>query len=122
MMQKMIFLFVAVFLSMNAFTQSSNDKILGKWVNKEKTKTIEFVKTGNEYEAIIRSAEDKKLIGKKQITGLQKDGANSFKNGTIHLYKRNTTAQCSAKLVSSSELSITGKVGLMSKTESWIKL
>lgn len=121
-MQKLIFFILAQSFSLMVSAQTAGDRILGQWTNESKTRIIEFVKNGSVYEAIIRKAEDKSLIGKKQITGLKSAGNGKYKDGVIHVYQRNTTASCTVKLPGETKLEITGKVGLMSKSQTWTKV
>ncbi|PWG81507.1 DUF2147 domain-containing protein [Pararcticibacter amylolyticus] len=121
-MQKMIILTVSLFIGFCVFAQTDNDKILGKWTNEDKSRVIEFVKNGDAYDAIIRQANDESLAGKKQITSLQKDGINTFKNGTVHVLKKSKTARCTAKLVNDDKLEITATFGMMSRKQTWSRV
>lgn len=121
-MQKLLFLFVSALLYSGINAQESIDKILGTWVNEDRTRIIEFVKNGSSYDAIIRKADDPKLVGKKQITGLKKSGNTSFKNGVVHLIKQGKTAKCSARLVNENRLELNASYGMMSKTQIWTRL
>lgn len=122
-MYRLFLITVSLFTSMNCFSQSSNDKILGKWTNKDKTRVIEFIKNGSVYDAIIRKSEkNTSIIGKKQITSLKSEGKDSFDGGTVHIFQRNKEADCSAKLLSENQLEIKASLGFMSKSEVWTKL
>jgi uncharacterized protein (DUF2147 family) len=121
-MQKMILLLTVLLFSLNIFAQSANDKILGKWINEDKTRIIEFVKNGDAYDAIIRTAEDNSIVGKKQITGLEASGTTLFVNGTVHIIKKGKTAKCSATLSGDAMLYLKATYGIMSKSQIWTKL
>ena len=121
-MQKLIILFVGLLLCAGINAQENNDKILGTWINEDRTRIIEFVKNGSRYDAIIRKAEDPKLHGKKQISGLQKSGSDTFKNGTIHLIKQGKTAKCSARLIGEDRIQLNASYGMMSRTQIWTRL
>lgn len=99
----------------------TNDVLLGKWTNEDKDRTIEFTKKGTEYIATIVAAEDKSLIGKQQITGLQWDG-KTFKNGTLHVIKKGKTFACSVTVKDNNTIEISGKSGLISKSQAWTKI
>ncbi|WP_449386972.1 DUF2147 domain-containing protein [Chryseobacterium lineare] len=119
---RVIFPLVFILLGMNMKAQTSEDKLLGKWTNEEKTRVVEFVKNGNYYDGIIRKAEDASLIGKKQISGLKPSGKGSYTNGTVYIIKKGKTASCSAQIVKDGLLSIKASYGMMSKTQAWTRL
>lgn len=119
---RVIFPLLFILLSMNMKAQTSEDKLLGKWTNEEKTRVVEFVKNGNYYDAIIRKADDASLIGKKQIGGLKPSGKGNYTNGTVYIIKKGKTASCSAQIVKDGLLSIKASYGMMSKTQVWTRL
>lgn len=122
-MQKIILIFAVLFSTIGAFAQTGNDKILGKWTNEDKTRVIEFVKSGSVYEAVIRKADDKSLIGKKQITGLKPGKkTTTFTGGTVHLFKKETTATCTATLSGSNKLILRATASGMSKSQTWTRI
>ena len=107
-------------ISTAVVAQNPGDEILGKWTNEDKTRVIEFVKAGSGYEAIIKEAPDKSLIGAKQLTGLEYNGG-SYK-GQVHLPKKGKSYNCSLKIRADGVLELTAKVGLMSKSQLWKKV
>lgn len=121
-MQKILLMAAGLLFSLNVLAQTTNDKILGKWTNEDKTRIIEFVKSGDAYDAIIRKAEDNSLVGKKQITALKATGTTSFSDGTLHIIKKGKTAKCTASLSGDTTLYIKGSYGMMSKSITWTKL
>lgn len=121
-MRKIILMVTGVLFSLNIFAQTTNDKILGKWTNEEKTRIIEFVKSGDAYDAIIREAEDNSLVGKKQITNLKANGTTSFVDGTLHIIKKGKTAKCTALLSGDTRLYLKGSYGLLSKSQIWTRI
>ncbi|MEO7979116.1 DUF2147 domain-containing protein [Flavobacterium sp.] len=121
-MQKIILITAGLLFSLNIFAQTTNDKILGKWTNEDKTRIIEFVKSGDAYDAIIRKAEDNGLVGKKQITDLKASGTASFVDGKLHIIKKGKTAECTASLSGDAKLIIKASYGMMSKSLTWTKL
>jgi len=121
-MQKIILILAGLLLSLNIFAQTGNDKILGKWTNEDKTRIIEFVKSGNAYDAIVRKTEDNSIVGKKQITGLKASGSTSFVNGTVFMIKKGKTAKCSATLLGDTRLNLKASYGILSKSQTWTKI
>ena len=121
-MKQLLFLMLGALMSLNTFAQDANDQILGQWTDKDNSRIIEFVKNEQGYDAIIKEVEDASLVGKTQISALEYDKNNAYKNGTLHIYKKNRTAKCSAKLVSATELELSVKVGFRSKTAVWTKI
>ncbi|MEP2276351.1 MAG: DUF2147 domain-containing protein [Reichenbachiella sp.] len=121
-MQRLILLVAGVLLGINAYAQTTEDKILGKWTNPDKSRVIEFVKNGDNYEAIIRESDEASFVGKKQITNLsfEKDGA--YEDGTVHILQRNKTADCTTHLLSIDELELKVSFGLMSKSVIWTRV
>lgn len=119
---RVIFPLVFILLGMNMKAQTSEDKLLGKWTNEEKTRVVEFVKNGNYYDAIIRKSEDASLIGKKQIGGLKPSGKSNYTNGTVYIIKKGKTASCSAQILKDGLLSIKASYGMISKTQVWTRL
>ena len=121
-MQKIILMVTGLLFSLNIFAQTTHDKILGKWINEDKTRIIEFVKSGDAYDAIIRKAEDNSIVGKKQITALKATGTASFVDGTLHIIKKGKTAKCTASLSGDTKLYLKASYGVMSKSQTWTKL
>ena len=120
-MYKVIFSFLLMLASFAAFSQNTKDPIVGKWVDDANDRTIEFVSQGDHFNAIILKAKDGSLVGKTQISGLQKNGANTYKNGTVYVIKQDKTAGCTAKMNGNNQLVITGKMGFFSKSQTWTR-
>lgn len=121
-MQRIILIITCLTLNLSLFAQSDNNPILGKWTNEDKTRVIEFVENGTTYDAIIREAEDKSLLGKKQISGLKSTDGVNFLNGTLYIIKRGKSSKCSAKLLGSDQLQLKASYAGISKTQTWTKL
>lgn len=123
-MQRIFFITIGILLSFYSysFAQTSNDQILGKWTNADKTRILEFVKNETSYDAIIRKIDNQDLIGKKQITGLKTSGKNTFNNGILFIFNKNREASVSATLVTDKRLELKASIGFMSKRETWTKL
>lgn len=120
-MYKVIFSFLLMLASFAAFSQNTKDPIVGKWVDDANDRTIEFVQQGDHFNAIILKAKDGFLVGKTQISGLQKSGLNAYKNGTVYVIKQGKTASCTAKMNGNNQLVITGKMGFFSKSQTWVR-
>ena len=99
----------------------TGDTILGKWTNEDQTRTIEFTKKGASYEAVIKDAPDRNMIGTKQITGLQFDG-KVYKNGKVYLPKKGKTFPCTVSLKSDGTMELSAKAGFMSKSQVWTRV
>jgi len=102
------------------FAQTDADAILGRWTNEDNTRVIEFVKTGNGYNAVIKEAPDKSVIGKNQLTGVVFSNGNY--NGNVHLPKKGKSYPCTIKIKSDGTMELTAKAGFMSKTQSWVRV
>lgn len=114
----MMLLVATVFTTAHA--QTNADTILGKWTNDDKTRVIEFVKSGSSYDAIIKEAPDKSIIGKNQLTGLvYKNGSYS---GKVYLPKKGKSFPCTVKLNSNGSLELSAKAGFMSKSQTWTRV
>ena len=111
-----LFLFSAV-LSISSPTQTPGDQILGSWKYETQNRVLEFVQNGSTYDAIIREANEPEYIGQKQISSLKFHKNNRYNGGSLHILKRGNTADCSAKLLSDTELELTVKFGFMSRTQ-----
>lgn len=106
-------------VSIAAKSQTNGDAILGRWTNDDKTRVIEFVKTHDGYEAIIKEASDPNLVGQKQITEFHYS-KNSY-NGSLHLLKKGKVLPCTARINNSGGLELSAKAGFMSKSQTWTK-
>lgn len=113
---------VSILLGTSIYAQGSNDQILGKWTNEDKSRVIEFVKNGSYYDAVIIKSENASYIGKKQITNLKFAKNNAYIGGILHVYQKGKTANCSAKLVSSTKLDLKASIGIMAKSQVWTKV
>jgi hypothetical protein len=121
---KAVTLIAALFvMTLSTFAQQPDigDAILGKWINEGKDRTIEFVKEGNEYIAVIVVAEDKTLIGKKQITDLLWDG-KAYKEGKLHAIKKDKSFPCSVVIKTETAIEISVKMRFMSGSRTWTKV
>ena len=116
----MTMLFITGLVTLTATAQTNADDILGKWTNKDKTRVLEFVKSGNSYEAIIQEAPDKQLLGKKQLINLQyKSGTYQ---GSLYLPKHGKTLPCTIILNSNGTITLSAKSGFISQSQTWTKI
>lgn len=120
-MKKMTLFIVSCVVTINMLAFNPNDRVLGKWINENRTRIIEFVKTNHGYDAYIRHAEDESLNGHVQIEGLRPASPDLFVGGTAYLFSRNKKIKCEAHLEGSQKLYITGRYGLASKTQKWTR-
>lgn len=118
----MIFLLAGVLFGISTYAQTSEDRILGKWTNSDQTQLIEFIENGSTYEAIILESDEASLVGKKQITHLKFHKNKKYKGGTVHILRKNRTANCSANLLSEDELELKVSFGLLSKSAIWTRV
>ncbi|MAN27568.1 MULTISPECIES: DUF2147 domain-containing protein [Mesonia] len=110
-------------IGLSASAQEVQDPMIGLWKDGSSDRTFEVVQnSAGSYDAIIHKAENKDVIGKKQITNLKAVGNKKYDGGTIHLFSRNKTGKCSAELKDLKTLEIVGKVGFFSKSAIWKKL
>ncbi|TWI20367.1 DUF2147 domain-containing protein [Sphingobacterium siyangense] len=98
-----------------------DDRLLGTWQSEEKDRVIEFVKNGDHYDAIIRDAQDKSLIGKKQITGITQKSEGNF-TGQLYVFQKNKEFPCKIQVKSDNKLVVTVKVAFVSKSMDWTKI
>jgi len=120
-MYKIILTIVIVTFSLVTKAQTSKDPLAGKWINEDKTRILEFVKTDSGYEAVIIKAEDSDLVGKKQITELQIKEDNFYDNGVLHIIQKNRTASCSVKILGSEVIELKASIGMFSRKQKWTK-
>ncbi|MFP9115906.1 DUF2147 domain-containing protein [Flavobacterium sp. RHBU_3] len=106
------------FLQFNHGNAIDND-LSDKWINEDKTRVLEFTQNSGIYDATIVKSEDNSLIGKKQITGLKKEGT-SYK-GTLHVIKKNKELDCTVTIINANTIEIKGSYGLVSKSQKWYR-
>jgi uncharacterized protein (DUF2147 family) len=123
MMQKkrIITLLIFFIAGFTVYAQTMPDKILGKWMNEDKSRVLEFLKNGSVYNAIVRKAEDENFIGRQQIRGLKPDG-DAYEGGTINLFKRKKTAKCTIRFINNDLFEIQGSYGVISKSQRWSRV
>jgi len=121
-MKNLILIAVCLLINISVFAQNGNDVLLGKWENKNQTHVIEFVKNNALFDAVILKSNNSSTVGKKQITGLKQAGMDNYTGGTLYLFKKNTTAVCSVRIVSDTQIEIKVNKGLMSKSEIWTRI
>lgn len=140
-MRRYLFLLLVVFSSTAIKAQNPADKIIGVWLNEDKTTKIEIFKDGNTYSGKIiwltqpndkngnprldknnpdPDKRNQKILGLTIITSL-KYSSNKWSGGTLYGPKRGQYASCSFFLKSSEQLQITVSKGILSETKTWTK-
>jgi len=102
------------------YAQNKADGILGKWTNKDKTRVIEFVKSGDGYDAVIREAPNANIVGRKQLTGVAY--SNGTYTGNVLLPKKGKSYPCTLKMKTDSTMELTAKVAFMSQSQVWTRV
>lgn len=139
-MKRYFFLMLVVLVSTAIKAQIPADKIVGVWLNEDKTTKIEIFKTGNTYSGKIvwlaqpddangkprldknnpdPDKKNQKILGLTIISEL-KYSNNKWTGGTFYGPKRGQYANCSVKL-KSGQLLITVSKGFLSETKIWTK-
>ena len=139
-MKRLLFLILVVFAGMAVKGQTPADKIVGVWLNDDKTTKIEFSKTGKTYSGKIvwlaqpndangsprldknnpdPDKRNQKILGLTIITGLKY--SNNKWSGTMYGPKRGQYANCAFILKSEGQLQITVSKGFLSETKTWTK-
>ena len=122
----MLFLLIACCLGAlrsTAQTDSTQaDRILGRWTNEEKTRTIEFIKRDEVYEAfpVLPGSNQPDTKGRAVISGLRYDGKKY--TGQAYAPKQNRQFACSIVLQGNDKMVLTGKVGFISQTRTWTRV
>lgn len=111
---------LAATLFVHANAQNGGDAILGKWTNEDRTRVIEFIKSGNSYNAIIREAPDQSVVGKNQLTNLSYHEGTY--NGNVLLPKKGKSYSCSLRIRTDGSMELTAKAGFMNKSQVWTKV
>jgi uncharacterized protein (DUF2147 family) len=126
----------------NSRAQAPSDKIVGIWINEEKTNKIEIYKVGNAYHGKIvwtsaingktnSEAKDinnpkpelrnRNIIGMEIITGL-KYANGKWNDGSIYSPKKGIYAHCYAELMNNGQqLKIIVSKSGYTKTQTWIR-
>lgn len=137
-MKRFILSIILVVGALAGWAQNEGDKVLGCWVNEQRTSKIEFVREGNCYvskrvwmaEANDASGKPKTdrnnpdagkrnqpLIGSTLISGLVYDNGK-WTGGKLYLPKRGMYANCSLTIVNG-QLHISATKGMFSETKIW---
>ena len=121
--------------------QEPSDKIIGIWLNEDKTNKIEIYKAGDTYSGKIAwlakiesnpnlhpkdknnpntELRDRDILGMNIITGLQYS-TGKWANGTIYTPKRGMYADCKVELLSNGQLKIIVSKSGFTKTQIWTR-
>jgi uncharacterized protein (DUF2147 family) len=141
MMKHMAFLFLTIGILNNIQAQEPSDKIVGIWLNEDKTNTIEIRKSGNTYSGKIvwiskmesnpnlkpkdknnpnPELRNRDILGLEIITGLQYS-AGKWIDGTIYTPKRGMYADCKVELPTNEQLKIIVSKSGFTKTQIWTR-
>lgn len=113
-------LLLATAVFSRAQAQNGADAVLGKWTNEDKTRVIEFIRSRNGYDAVIREAPDQSLVGKNQLSNLSyHEGTYS---GSVLLPKRGKSYPCMLRIKKDGSMELTAKAGLVSKSQVWTRV
>jgi len=97
------------------------DTIIGKWQNEDGSKTIEFTKSGNQYEAKVIASKNSEVIGKKILSSFVYDGTKLY-NGKIYLPKRNKTFPGTIEITGTNTMTLTADAGFTSREQRWLRV
>lgn len=121
--------------------QQPSDKIVGIWLNEDKTNKIEIYKAGDTYSGKIvwlakmesnpnlhpkdknnpnPELQSRNILGMDIITGLQYSGGK-WVNGTIYTPKRGIYADCKVELPANGQLKIIVSKSGFTKTQIWTR-
>jgi uncharacterized protein (DUF2147 family) len=140
-MKYFIPLITVLIFQFSVYAQKSPDKIIGVWLNEEKTNKIEIYKDGDTYRGRIvwiaqldnnpgfnpkdknnpnPEKRNQSILGMDIITGLKySDG--KWLNGIIYNPQKGKYADCKVDLPADTQLNLVVSKGLFSKTKTWIK-
>lgn len=125
----------------NIQAQEPSDKIVGIWLNEDKTNKIEIYKIDDTYSGKIvwiaqleknpgLNIKDKNnpnpekrnqsILGMDIITGL-KYSDDKWINGTVYTPQKGIYAKCKVELFSDNQLNLIVSKGMFSRTKTWIK-
>jgi len=140
-MQHLLIFFLALSFLNNIQAQAPAERILGIWLNEDKTIEVEIYKTGVTYSGKIVSIEkpgsnpnfqpkdknnpkpelrNRNILGIDIITGLQYSNDKWIK-GTIYSPKSGMYADCKVELLSNGQLKITGSKSGINKKQIWTR-
>lgn len=140
MKQVITLLFTICFLN-NIQAQSPSDKIVGTWLNEDKTFKIEIYKVGVTYSGKIVWVEklgsnpniqpkdeknpnatlrNRNILGMDIITGLQYS-SDKWVKGTIYTPKKGVYADCKVELLSNGQLKIIASKSGINKKQIWTR-
>jgi uncharacterized protein (DUF2147 family) len=125
----------------NIQAQESSDKIVGVWLNEDKTNKIEIYKVDDTYSAKIVWIEQlennpgldprdknnpdpekrhQSILGMEIITGL-KYSNGKWIDGKIYTPEKGIYADCEVKLPSDDQLNLVVSKGMFSSTKTWFR-
>jgi len=141
MMKYIVTLLLTIGFLNNIQAQESSDKIIGIWLNEDKTNKIEIYKVGDTYSGKIvwlakvesnpklhpkdknnpsSQLRNRDILGIDIITGLQYSGGKWI-NGTIYAPKRGIYANSEVELSTKGKLKIIVSKSGFKKTQIWTR-
>jgi uncharacterized protein (DUF2147 family) len=141
MMKHLVLLLLTIGFLNNIQAQEPSNKILGIWLNEDKTNTIEIYKAGDTYSGKIvwiskmesnpnlhpkdknnpnPELRNRDILGMDIITGLQYSGGK-WESGTIYTPKKGMYADCKVELSSNGQLKIIVSKSGFTKTQIWTR-
>lgn len=140
-MKHLVLLLLTLGFLNNIQAQEPSDKIVGIWLNEDKTNKIEIYKASDSYSGKIvwlakmesnpnlhpkdknnpnPELRDRDILGMNIITGLQYS-AGKWANGTIYTPKRGMYADCKVELLSNGQLKIIVSKSGFTKAQIWTR-
>lgn len=140
-MKYTLILFLTIGFLNNIQAQAPSDKIVGIWLNEDKTIAIEIYKTEVTYSGKIVSLEkfgsnpniqvkdeknpnaalrNRNILGMDIITGLQYS-SDKWVKGTIYTPKKGVYADCKVELLSNGQLKIIASKSGINKKQIWTR-
>lgn len=140
-MKYTLILFLTIGFLNNIQAQAPSDKIVGIWLNEDKTIAIEIYKTEVTYSGRIVSLEkfgsnpniqvkdeknpnaalrNRNILGMDIITGLQYS-SDKWVKGTIYTPKKGVYADCKVELLSNGQLKIIASKSGINKKQIWTR-
>jgi len=140
-MKHLVLLLLTLGFLNNIQAQEPSNKIIGIWLNEDKTNKIEIYKASDTYSGKIvwlakmesnpnlhpkdknnpnPELRSRSILGMDIITGLQYSGGK-WANGTIYAPKKGMYADCKVELLSTGQLKIIVSKSGFTKTQIWTR-
>ena len=140
-MKHLVLLLLTLGFLNNIQSQKPSDKIIGIWLNEDKTNKIEIYKTNDTYSGKVvwisemesnpnlhpkdknnpnPQLRSRSILGMDIITGMQYSNGK-WANGTIYAPKKGMYADCKLELLSNGQLKIIVSKSGFTKTQIWTR-